>query len=383
MKYLNSLFSFAKRHVITMGAAGLLGVVALTPAVAQPKKLKVFVSFSYYGNTWMEQNRNMMTALSKSKDYKDLMDLEVQVAGPDAQKQAQQINAMTEAGADVIVVYPISPTALNRAIRNACSRGVVVMTWDSTVDEKCATNVHADNVAQAVHEAQWVADSVKGKGNILMINGFSGAAANDERVKAAKALWAKSPGLKVAAEVEGKWSDPVVREELSKLMAVRKWSDFDVAFAQLGCYPFYALQEEAGIPDEKKIPCAGSAENAERLATAPKGPTADGAKGAYRPMGIKGYTFEVGPAMGAKALKLGVDAKLKGTKLPSDILMPVRTVTQDQVKLCKEGSWKEMKEGCNTFPTSLVPNPESSIAIFDPDMPQLGLKAALQGVPEY
>ena len=35
---------------------------------------------------------------------------------------------MVQAGANAIIVYPISPTALNPAIKNACDHGVVVFT---------------------------------------------------------------------------------------------------------------------------------------------------------------------------------------------------------------------------------------------------------------
>jgi len=365
-----------------MMSAALLGTTLTSEAADD--KLNVYVSFGFYGNTWLEQNRKMMEALAASDEYKDKVNLQVQVVGNgDPQRQSQQINAMTEAGADVIVMFPVSPTALNRAIKNACRRGVTVMTWDATVNEKCATNVHADNKAQAEHQAQWVADKLDGKGNVLMINGLNGVAASDDRVKAAKALWSKYPELKVVGEIEGKWSDPVVREEVSKFMAVRSWKDIDVVFAQLGCYPVYALQDEAGIADADKVPCAGSAENAERLALLPADTKVAGATGSYRPMGIDGYTFAVGPSMGAQSLKYGIDAALANKKLPHDIIIPVEVVTADNVKLCEKGDHAEMSNGCNTFPPTLVPNPETSAAVYADDLPQLSLEASLTGTPEY
>jgi len=74
---------------------------------------------SYIGNDWQDEAAKMVKALAASADYKDKVDLKVQVAGPDAQKQIQQINAMVAAGAKAIVVYPISPTALNEAVCGA------------------------------------------------------------------------------------------------------------------------------------------------------------------------------------------------------------------------------------------------------------------------
>src|SRR5690606_40296506 len=58
--------------------------------------------------------------------------------------QIQQINAMVQAGAEAIVVFPISPTALNRVIKNACDKGVKIFAYDGEVTEPCAHNVAID-----------------------------------------------------------------------------------------------------------------------------------------------------------------------------------------------------------------------------------------------
>ena len=98
-------------------AAGM-GLVSAS-AGAQAEKFKIFLSMSYIGNDWQAEAANMLKAMAASSTYKDKVDLEVQVAGPNAQRQIQQINAMVQAGAQAIVVYPISPTALNAAVKNA------------------------------------------------------------------------------------------------------------------------------------------------------------------------------------------------------------------------------------------------------------------------
>lgn len=384
---MGALSSLKKLKKVVAPIALVSSAVALSAPsyAADTEKLKVFVSFGFYGNTWMEQNKNMMEALTKSSDYSDKVDIEFQVVNNgDAQRQAQQINGMVEAGADLIVMYPSSPTALNRSIRNACRQGISVIAWDSTVSERCATNVHADNKVLATNQAEWAVKAIKESGNILMINGAPGVAANDDRVVAAKKVYDKYPNVNVVAEVNGMWSDPVVLGELSKVMAVKKWSDIDIATAQLGCYPFYQLQDSAGIPDAEKIPCAGSAEISERVALMDPNTDVGETEGAFRPMGIKGQTFEVGPVMGAQALMYGIDALLEGKELPHDIIMDVPVVTYEDTKLCETGSWQEMHEtGCNVFKPSMIPNTEFSVAIYSEDTPQLGLQAALNGTPEY
>ena len=104
-----------------------LGVMAQAGSAEAADKFKVFLSMSYIGNDWQAEAANMVKAMAAHKDFADKIDLQVQVAGPNAQRQIQQINAMVQAGAKAIVVYPISPTALNAAVKNACARGRSVM----------------------------------------------------------------------------------------------------------------------------------------------------------------------------------------------------------------------------------------------------------------
>ena len=102
----------------SVGLSGLIAAAVLaTPAANAADKYKVFLSMSYVGNDWQAEAQNMVAAMAKANS--DKVDLQIQVSGPVAQKQIQQLNAMVQAGAKAIIVYPISPTALNPAIKNA------------------------------------------------------------------------------------------------------------------------------------------------------------------------------------------------------------------------------------------------------------------------
>ena len=62
--------------------------------------------------------------------------------------------------------------------------------------------------------------------------------------------------------------------------------------------------------------------------------------------------------------------------------LPLPLVTNDTIKLCQEGTWQEMKAGCNAFKPSIVPNPGWFASIFSEQTPEIGLSAALVGQPE-
>jgi ribose transport system substrate-binding protein len=367
-----------------LAAAACAALAALAiPVIAEAKgpPYKVYLSMSYIGNDWQAEAANMFKAMAASKPYKDKVETSVQVAGPNAQKQIQQINAMVQAGADAIVIYPISPTALNEAVKNACDKGVVVVAYDSTIGEPCAYNVHLNQIEKGQVMAQWIADHIGHKGNVVVITGVPGTSVDTAMNQGMQGVFATYPDIKVVAQANGMWSQPIARTELSKILATRPWDQIDALWMQVGCYTAFSMQSEAGIPDEKLRPCAGEGTNGHRVQMLPKSVDVPGANGTYRSMGAPSISASSQTFTAALALKVAVDV-LEGKKLDRDQVLHPTPVTNENVKLCETGSWKEMKEGCNAFPATIVPNAGWFASIFSDQLPEVGLDAALTGTPE-
>ncbi len=361
-------------------AAGIVAGLAAGTAHAADK-YKIYLSMSYIGNDWQAEAANDVKAMAAAAGYKDKVDLRVQVAGPNAQKQIQQINAMVQAGAKAIVVYPISPTALNEAVKAACAKGVVVVAYDGVIEEPCAYNVHVDQYEWGKLTAQWLVDKLGGKGNVVQITGVAGTSVDTLRNKAAAEVFGKYPGIKVIADANGMWSQAVARTELSKIIATHPWNTIDGIWMQAGCYTAFSMQSESGITDDKLKPCAGEGSNGHRIQMLPVGTKVDGANGTYRPMGAPSISASSQITPGAYALKIAVD-KLDGKDAPKTVLMSPGAVTNDSVHICETGSYAEMKAGCNAFPPAIVPNPGWFASVYHPDLPEVGFQAALVGQPE-
>lgn len=346
------------------------------------EKYKVFLSMSYIGNDWQAEAANMIKAMAASKDYRDRVDLKVQVAGPNATRQIQQINAMVQQGAQAIIVYPISPTALNEVVRNACARHVVIIAYDAEITEPCAYNVHIDQLEAGQVPAEWLVKKLDGKGNIVVITGVPGTSVDTDRTKAAKEVFAKSPEIHVIAEGVGMWSQAVARTVLTKILATHPWSSIDGLWMQVGCYTAASMEKEAGIPDDKLKPCAGEGSNGHRIQMLPEGDKIiQGAHDTYRPMGEPSISYASPPYSGALALKLAVDV-LEGKNVPKFTKLPLPIVTSASVKLCRQGTWQEMEQGCNVFQPAIISNPGWFASIYSPDTPETGLQAALNAKPE-
>ena len=351
-------------------------------AQAAPKKFKIFLSMSYIGNDWQAEAANMVKAMAASKDYSDKVSLEVQVAGPNAQRQIQQINAMVQQGAQAIVVYPISPTALNQVVKNACARHVVIIAYDAEITEPCAYNVHIDQPEAGRVTAEWLAKKLDGKGNIVVLTGVPGTSVDTQRTAAAKEVFVKYPGIHIIAEGVGMWSQAVARTELTKILTTHPWHDINGFWVQVGCYTIASMEKEASIADNELRPCAGEGSNGHRIQMLSAGDkSVQGANGSYRPMGEASISYASPPYSGGLALKLAVDV-LEGKTVPKFTKLPLPVVANESVKLCQEGTWQEMQQGCNVFQPAIISNPGWFASIYSPDTPEIGLQAALNGKPE-
>ena len=181
-----------------LGCALGFGAALSLAQTAEAKTYKMYLSMSYIGNDWQAEAANMVKAMAGSKLMRDKVTLGVQVAGPNAQRQIQQINAMVQAGAEAIVVYPISPTALNQVVKNACDKGVLIFAYDSMITEPCAYNTTIDQDEAGREPAQWLVDKLGGKGNIVVITGVPGTSVDTARTAAAKEVFAKNPDIKIS-----------------------------------------------------------------------------------------------------------------------------------------------------------------------------------------
>ena len=210
-----------------LGAAALAllaGGMAPVGTATADEKVKVYVSLGFEGNTWMDAATNLLSSIAGTKDYKDRVDIQIQSARGNAQTQIQQINAMVQAGAQVIVSWALSPTALNRAIRNACGRGVVFVTFDAQVTEPCAYHVGINQDWAGAGPAEWLAEELGGKGNIVFMGGIPGNMVDLRRNSAAKAVFAEFPDITIIADTPSMWNNATAKQKLTEIVATHGWT---------------------------------------------------------------------------------------------------------------------------------------------------------------
>ena len=126
-------------------------------------------------------------------------------SGNDVGKQTQQISNLISQRVDAIVINAASPTGLNGIIKQACDRGIVVVSFDNVVTAPCAQTVNTNQLKFGSQMAQYLVDQLQGKGNVIMVTGVAGTFADSERNKGAEAVFKANPGIKVVAKYSGNW----------------------------------------------------------------------------------------------------------------------------------------------------------------------------------
>lgn len=175
------------------GAALVTGISA--PALSKEVKT-VGISVGSLGNPGFVIIANTATRIIK-KAYPQA---QVTTVGYDYDlgKQVNQIDNFIAAGADFILLNPGDPKAITPAIKKAQAAGVPVIAFDTGAEGADAV-VMTDNIMAGSVSCQYIADKLKGAGNVVIQNGPQVSSVID-RVVGCKQVLAKYPDIKILSD---------------------------------------------------------------------------------------------------------------------------------------------------------------------------------------
>jgi len=116
----------------------------------------------------------------------------------DLNKQFTQVDNFIAAGVDVLMINAVDPIAIEPAIKKARAAGIVVGAFDVSAKGADVT-VMTDNVKAGAIACQYLVDHIKGKGDVLIVNGPQVSSVTD-RVKGCKEVFAKHPDIKILSD---------------------------------------------------------------------------------------------------------------------------------------------------------------------------------------
>jgi ribose transport system substrate-binding protein len=280
-------------------------------------KLKIALANSFIGNTWRLEMENVFKSACKMPPYSQQVSCSVFNSGNDVGKQTQQISNLISQGVNAIVIDAASPTGLNGIVKQACARGIVIVSFDSVVTAPCGVTVNTDQFKFGAQGAQYLATQLHGKGNVVMVTGVAGTFGDTERNKGVDSVFKKYPGIKVVARYSGNWdSSAAQRATAAQLPSLDKVDGVWVSGGTDGVVKAFV---DAGKP----LPIvAGEGENGFRRYLL---------KAGYNGHHVTGMSIGQPPFLSVASLELA-RAILQNRHAKKSIVLPFPVVTDQTVK---------------------------------------------------
>lgn len=159
------------------------------------------VSNTLAGNGWREQMICAVKAQALASGKVKKVVVVSKNGGPT--EQIQDLQNLISQGVNAIVVNPSDREKLNPVIEQAAQRKIVVVAVDQAVSAKDAYIATNDQVAYGRLGAQWLADKLGGKGNVLYMRGIDGVPADSDRNTGFSEVMQKYPDIKLKTVFTG------------------------------------------------------------------------------------------------------------------------------------------------------------------------------------
>jgi ribose transport system substrate-binding protein len=226
----------------------ILGVPRLTP----PSKTYCYVNTSKYKksgpytiafasqgptNSWASSS-DAYVRYAATQNHAKLL---YASANGDATKQVSNVQDLLAQRPDALLIQPMS-NAVQALVHRAAQSNipVVVCTGELPDTNDIVSTVNRDYTLNGTLFAQWIVKQLHGQGEIAMISGIPGVPTAELQYQAAKAFFAKYPGIKIMTHQYDNWSPTQAKTVAASIVAKYPnlkaiWSDSsftDVGVAQ-------------------------------------------------------------------------------------------------------------------------------------------------------
>lgn len=276
------------------------------------KKLVVGVSMLSMQNEFIV---NVHDAMVKKAEA-DGVELITVDAERSALKQVEQIESFIAQKVDAIIMNPCEVEASSPAVTKALAAKIPIINVNSETSTKPTAFVGSDDVESARIAMKFIAEKLSGKGNVVMMHGYMGQAAQIKREQGAREILKQYPNLKLIAHQTGEWD----RAKAMSLM--ENWiqsygSQINAVFAQ---------NDEMGLGAVKALTDAGLKD---KVIVVSIDAIPDGLQ-AVKKGTLDATVFQNAEQQGSKAIETAVKAA-KGQAYDKETLIPFQLVTKENL----------------------------------------------------
>jgi ribose transport system substrate-binding protein len=209
------------------------------------KKIKVALADGYGSNSWRKITRAEFE--DEAKKCPNITEVRYTDAQGNVQKAISDIEGLAAQKFDVILVFPDGGEAVIRAMREATKAGSIVIPYMVGAHfpgvrgqdyEMVVTESVEDNGRV---KAAWIADHLKGKGNVIVLGGTPGNPTSAAEAVGWKEVFAKYPDIKVLeGPVTTNWDPAETQKVMAGLLA--KYDKIDAVYSDYGLGSMGALR---------------------------------------------------------------------------------------------------------------------------------------------
>ncbi|TKT90810.1 sugar ABC transporter substrate-binding protein [Dyadobacter frigoris] len=271
------------------------------------------------GSTMLSMQNEFVVNVSDEMEAK-AKELGVELITVDAErsalKQVEQVESFIAQGVDAIVMNPCEVEASSPAVKLALDAKIPIINVNSETTAKPTSFVGSDDVESARIAMNYIVKKLGGKGNVIMMHGYMGQAAQIKRDKGAKEILKANPGLKLLAEQSGEW-DRAKAMSLTENWVQSYGTKINAVFAQndeMGLGVVKAL-EAAGLKNKIIVVSIDAIPDA--LQAVKKGT-------------LDATVYQNAKQQGSKAIENAVKAA-KGEAFEKEVLIPFQLVTKENL----------------------------------------------------
>jgi ribose transport system substrate-binding protein len=219
------------------------GTTGTTPTANNTeKKFKIGVSIPAADHGWTAGVKYW--AEEEAKKHPEV-EFDIQTADTPA-KQITQLEAMGTKKMDAVVILATESAPVTPAAQKLKDQGIFLVNVDRGFTSHFEDIfVAGDNKKFGTLSAEFMAEKLKGKGNILVLEGIP-CTVNTDRVEAFKAVFAKYPDLKILASQSGMWNQQKAQDVMQTMLTTHKQVD-----------AIWAGDDDMALGAEKALKAAG------------------------------------------------------------------------------------------------------------------------------
>lgn len=168
---------------------------------AAPRRLTLGVSLMNLSNEFIVMLHQAMVAKARELG----VHLIVTDAQRSADRQVQQVESFIAQRVDAIVLNPCEVEASAPAVEKALAAGIPIVNVNSETRTTPTAFVGSRDEESARLAMEFIVQRLGGRGNVVMMHGFMGQAAQIKRDRGAREVLARYPDVKLIADQTAEW----------------------------------------------------------------------------------------------------------------------------------------------------------------------------------